>query len=357
VVKDTAFQLAVIQSTVCSSINHRELNLENQEFLQMIARTHLGFAAGAIAELGIADLIPRGAARPVTELAAEGGCDAALLYRTLRFLASYGIFEETAPRSFALTSAADAMRSDAPESTRGGWRMVHGIFRAQQGLEESLRTGRTPFVNSFGQPIFAYLGSHPEDAAIFDAGMTSFHGPETAAMLKAYDLSGIGTLADIGGGNGSLLIPTLSRYPNLKGLLFDVGHVIDRARSNIHAAGLTDRCRIEQGSFFESIPQGADAYLLRHIIHDWTDEQSVAILKNCRRVMPANGRLLIVEAVVPPGNHPSAAKDFDFLMLMYPGGMERTADEYRALFQAAGFELSSITPTESPVSVIEGHPA
>jgi hypothetical protein len=309
-----------------------------------------------VAELGIADLIPRGSSRPVAELAAEASCDTASLYRTLRLLASYEIFRETAPQVFALTPAAEATRSDTKDSIRSGLRMMHRVMKSQQGLEEGLRTGETPFAKAFGQPLFGYLSANPEDAAIFDAGMGAFHGPEAGAMLEAYDLSGIGTLADIGGGNGSLMIAILTKYPRLKGLLFDQGHVIGRSRGNLLAAGLADRCRIEEGDFFAAIPGGADTYLMRHIIHDWNDEQAVAILRNCRGVIPASGRLLIVETVVPAINERSFAKDFDFLMLLYPGGMERTVDEYRALFQAAGFELRGVTPTASLVSVLEGRP-
>jgi hypothetical protein len=328
-----------------------------QQFLDIVFRMNLGLAAGAVAELGIANLIPRGSARPVAELASEAGCEAEYLYRTLRLLASYEIFEETAPRQFALTPVAESMRDDAVESTRGGWRMIHRITRPTvQGLEQGLRTGGVPLTIGLGQPIFEYLPSHPEDAAIFDAGMNAFHGPEAAAMLDAYDFGGIQTLADIGGGNGSLLIQVLKKYPTLRGVLFDLGHVMERAKGNLLSAGVSDRCRVEQGDFFKAIPAGADAYLFRHIIHDWTDEQSTLILTNCRKVMPATGRLLLVESVVPPGNTRSRAKDFDLAMLLYPGGKERTADEYRALFAGAGFALHGITPTNSPVSVIEGRP-
>lgn len=329
---------------------------EHRRMQEVLAQAHLCFAVSAIAELDIADRIPRGADRPSAELAREAGCDPNLLYRTLRFLASHGFFAETAPGSFALTPAAEAMRSDSPESTRAAWRMFHRLFAAQKSLEEGLRAGETPIEMAFGQPVFAYIAAHPELAVIFDAGMSAFHGPETAAMLEAYDFGGIGTLADIGGGNGSLLIAALVKHPKLKGILFDLSHVVERARNDMQAAGVGARCRIEPGSFFESIPAGADAYLLRHIIHDWTDEQSVTILKNCRRAISADGRLLIVEMVVPPGNDPSPSKNLDFLMFMYSGGRERTEGEYRKLFKASGFKMAGITPTASPVSVIEARP-
>jgi hypothetical protein len=332
-------------------------NVGNERMMEVMMGTHMGHAACAVAELGIANLIPRGASRPVSELASEAGCDAAHLYRTLRLLASYGFFQETASHSFALTPTAEAMRDDAPQSTRAGWRMIGRILAPTvRGLQDGLRTGGTPLTVGLGRPLFDFLMSSPDDAALFDAGMTAIHGPETDAMLVVFDFGGIATLADIGGGNGSLLCMVLQRYPQMLGLLFDRPYVMERAKSSLELAGLAGRCRLESGDFFEAIPSGADAYLFRHIIHDWTDEQSTAILANCRKVMPANGRLLLVEAVVPSDNDRSMAKDFDFAMLLYTGGWERTEEEYRDLFRSAGFALKGITPTASPVSVIEGRP-
>jgi hypothetical protein len=148
----------------------------------------------------------------------------------------------------------------------------------------------------------------------------------------------------------------LQRYPELKGILFDLGHVIGRAQEYLKAHDIDDRCSTIEGNFFESIPEGADAYLFRHIIHDWTDEQSIHILSNCRKVIPDNGRLLIIECVVPPGNEPSLSKDFDITMMIFPGGIERTEEEFRFLFEQAGFQLSSVTPTTSMVSIVEGKP-
>jgi hypothetical protein len=191
---------------------------------------------------------------------------------------------------------------------------------------------------------------------IFDAGMTSLNYYETPAMLDAYDFTGINVLADIGGGNGSLLSAVLARYPNMKGILFDLGHVVGRAKENLKAAGLAERCRTIEGSFFESIPAGADAYLFRHIIHDWTDEQCIQILGHCRKVIPSNGKLLIVDCVVPAGNAPSASKDMDITMLTFPGGQERTIEQFGSLLKTSGFELKSITPTTATINVVEGKP-
>ena len=175
-------------------------------------------------------------------------------------------------------------------------------------------------------------------------------------MLEAYDFSAIHLLADIGGGNGSLIGTVLQRYPKLKGLLLDLGHVARRTRESLKTYGVDDRCSVIEGNFFESVPSGADTYLFRHIIHDWTDEQLVQILNNRRKVIPNNGKLLIIEAVVTTGNESSLAKDFDMVMLVFPGSIERTEEEYRFLLEQAGFQLSSITPTASVISVVEGKP-
>ncbi len=235
--------------------------------------------------------------------------------------------------------------------------MFHHLFAAWDGLHGTIQTGEPAFKNVFGAPIFDYVPKHPELGPIFDAGMTSMNYYETAAMLDAYDFTGIQVLADIGGGNGSLISAVLARYPNMKGILFDLGHVVGRANENLKAADLAGRCSVIEGSFFEEIPAGADAYLFRHIIHDWTDQQSIQILGRCRKVIPANGNLLIVDCVVPEGNAPSPAKDMDIIMLAYPGGQERTEVPVPIAAETSGFELESVTPTTTMISVVESMPA
>lgn len=339
----------------CGKVDSMSLK-ETTRLNQLMGEAILARVVWTIADLGLPDLIDRGATRPVSELAAALGCDERTSYRTLRFLASYGFFEERPPQSFALTPLAEALRSDAPDSFRAAARLFDRTNPALQEFPHSLRTGESALTKALGEGLFSYMMKAPETAAIFDAAMTSMHGNETPAMLEAYDFSGIGTLADVGGGNASLLTGVLGKYPDLKGLLVDLGHVAERGKDNLRAAGLAERCGVAAGDFFESIPQGADAYLLRHIIHDWSDEDSLRILKNCRKAVPTHGRLLIVETVIPAGNDPSPAKVMDMMMLIYPGGMERTKDEYSLLFQASGFELTRIVPTATPVSVIEGRP-
>jgi hypothetical protein len=329
---------------------------ETEHLLKILLNAALSRAVCTVAELGVADHIEAAAPQTVEALARATTTHERSLYRILRFLASHGIFQETGNRQFDHTSLSLSLRRDAEGSFRPAAQMFHRMFAAWDGLHHAALTGEPGFNKVFGQPLFDYIGTHMELAPVFDAGMTSIHGHETAAMLEAYDFGGVQVLADIGGGNGSLISAVLARYPAMKGLLFDLGHVTGRAREHIQASGLGDRCTITEGSFFESIPEGADAYLFRHIIHDWTDEQCVQILSNCRKVIPANGRLLVVEAVVPEGNEPSLSKEFDMTMLVYPGGLERTEMEYRVLFEQAGFRLTTITPTASPVSVVEGIP-
>ena len=235
--------------------------------------------------------------------------------------------------------------------------MFHHLFAGWNGLHHSIQTGEPGFDEVFGTPIFDYIQTHPELGPVFDAGMTSLNFYETASMLDAYDFSGIRVLADIGGGNGSLISAILTRYPNMKGILFDLGHVAGRAKEKLRSSGLADRCAVMEGSFFETIPAGADAYLFRHIIHDWTDEQCRQILGHCRRVIPATGKLLIADSVVPAGNAPCPAKDLDITMMTFPGGQERNEAQFRDLLKASGFQLMSITPTATSIHVVEAKPA
>jgi ubiquinone/menaquinone biosynthesis C-methylase UbiE len=330
---------------------------ETEQLSRMLASAALSRAICTIGELGVADHIESGTPQPVAKLARLTGAHEAALYRVLRFTASYGVFRETANREFDHTRLSAALRDDAPGSFRAAARMFHRIFPGWDGIHHTVQTGEPAFQKVYGQPLFDHIGANPELAPIFDAGMTAFHGHETEAMLDAYDFSDIKTLADVGGGNGSLLVAVLKRYPNMKGILYDLGHVVGRTRQVIQTLGLEKRCSVMEGNFFESVPQGADAYLMRHVIHDWTDEQSVQILSNCRKVMPPHGRILLVEFSVPPANEASLGKDADMIMLAFPGGAERTQEEYRTLFERSGFRLSKVTPTKSAVCVVEGKPA
>lgn len=307
----------------------------------------------AAAKLGLADLIA-GSPRSAADLAAATGTDAPSLYRLLRALASVGVFAEDEQQRFGLTPLAECLR-DIPGSQRD-LALMNGEehYQAWGELLYSVQTGKPAFDKLFGAPVFDYLSQHPDKARIFDGAMVGVHGRETAAMLDAYDFSALGTVADVGGGNGSLLTAALQRYPSLRGMLCDLPGVSERARANLEAAGLSGRCRTVGLNFFESVPAGADAYLLRHILHDWDDDRATLILRNIHRALGTGGRLLVVESVIPPGNAPSFGKLLDLTMLVIPGGKERTEEEYRVLFAAAGFRLNRIVPTAAEVSVIEG---
>ena len=308
----------------------------------------------AAAKLGIADLLITGPQTP-EQLAAATNTDASALYRLLRALASIGIFEENEAGEFTLTPLAEPLRSDDPESKQA-LAIMNGEdqFRPWCEIIYSLQTGKPAYDNIWGKSIFEFLSEHPEKARIFDKAMIGIHGRGTDAAIKAYDFADIKVLADVGGGNGSNLISILQACPNLKGILFDVPHVVENARARIEQASLTDRCELVGGDFFQSVPAGADAYLMRHIIHDWNDEKSLQILKNCHAALPVNGKLLVMESVIDPGNDPFAGKFVDLVMLLVTGGKERTAAEFQTLYKQAGFKLARILPTESELSIIEG---
>ncbi len=308
------------------------------------------------AKLGIADLMVDGP-RSADDLAQATKTHSPSLYRLLRGLASMGVFADDGQGRFTLTPLAECLRSDLPGSQRalaimGG----EEHYQAWGQLLYSVQTGKTGFGKLFGMPVFDYLSQNLEQAKVFDAAMVGVHGRETSAMTDAYDFSDIGVLADVGGGNGSLLTTVLQKHPAMKGILYDLPGVTERAKANLQAARVADRCTVIGGSFFDSVPSGADAYLMRHIIHDWNDEQSIAILQNVKKVIAKDGRLLLVEGVIPPGNDPNFGKLLDLTMLVLPGGKERTEDEYRTLLKAGGFQLTRIVPTNAEVSVIEGKP-
>lgn len=305
------------------------------------------------ATLELADRLAAGP-RSVPDLARATESHAPTLYRLLRALASLGLFAETDDGCFRLTPLAELLRSDVPGSQHAMAVMSGGEhYRSWGELLYSVCTGSCAFEHLFGTGVFDHLARNPEAARNFDAAMVSVHSRETEAMLSAYDFSDVGTLVDVGGGNGSLLIEVIERYPSIDAAVFDLPHVVQRTAAALESAGLGDRLRVIAGSFFDAVPPRADAYLMRHIIHDWDDQRSRQILANCRRAMRPDSRLLLVEMIIPPGNSPFLGKLLDLNMLVVPGGLERTEQEYRELLASAGLRLVRVVPTESEVSVIE----
>ncbi len=306
-------------------------------------------------KLRIPDLLAA-APRPVNDLAGELGVNEDALYRVMRTLVSLGVFEENAPRTFANTLTSTILRSETPGSMydMALWMSDPFHFQVYANALHSLRTGRPAVEQTVGVPVFEYFPKHPEESEIFNNAMTMFSGMVIPAVLEVFDFSGIGTLVDVAGGHGRVLTSILQKYPTMRGVLFDLEHVLAGARAVIESLGLSDRCRTVSGDFFKAVPAGGDAYIMKHIIHDWDDERAATILKNIRSAMNPGGRLILLESVVAPGNQPDFAKLIDLEMLLMPGGRERTEQEFRDLFARAGFELTRITPTKSPLSVIEG---
>jgi SAM-dependent methyltransferase len=296
---------------------------------------------------------------PCDELARANQMDEPSLYRVLRALASVGVFEEMADREFGLTPMAECLRSDVPGSLRAMailsgedlfWRCWGDIFRC-------VKTGDPAVGRLHEMSLFDYLATDPGLASVFDDAMSGWSAQTAPAVLEAFDFSAIGTLVEIGGGHGRLLTSILAAHPAMRGIVFDGPEVVADALEGIEAARFQDRCEVVGGDLFDAVPEGGDAYILRHVIHDWDEPRATTILRNCRRAMRSGGRLLLVEIVIPPGNGRSLGKLLDLEMLVLAGGRERTEAEYRALLAAAGFRLERIFPTASPVSVLEGVPA
>jgi len=324
----------------------------SQQLLKQMTGGWITQAIYVASELGIADLLAEGP-RTADELAQRTKTHSGALYRVLRALASVGIFSEDSDRRFSLTPPAEYLLTDRPDSLRAFGIMLGAEFYQSWGnLLHSVQTGEQGFQKRYGVPFFQYMTEHPDRHSIYDTAMMVHGIAETEPMLDAYDFSAFGTVVDVGGGNGRMLAAILERHPSIEGILFDLPAVAERSRSIISDLGLSDRCRVVGGDFFSSVP-AADAYVLRHVIHDWDDQEAVTILRNCRDAMNPGGRILLVETVIPSLNEPCFGKWLDLMMLIV-GGRERTQEQYRRLFRQAGLTLSRIVPTAHEVSVIEG---
>jgi O-methyltransferase domain len=309
------------------------------------------------AELGLADHLKDGA-RSCAELASLVGAHPPSLYRLLRLLASRGTFTETAPGVFAQTATSELLRSDIPGSMRDYARMQGAAWRWQAwgDLEGSVRTGGPAVDRILGQNLFEYFAEkNPSAGEVFSRAMAGVSVATDAAVLAAYDFSSAKTIADVGGAHGSLLASILAANPTARGVLFDLPLSIQQAPAYLAQTGVSDRITLVAGDFFQSVPS-ADTHVLRIVLHDWADEQCVAILRSCRRAIEPDGKLLVIEQVLPPGNTPSFGKLIDLEMLVCAYGRERTESEFRGIFGAAGFELTRVIPTPSYFSILEGVP-
>jgi hypothetical protein len=277
----------------------------------------------------------------------------------MRTLAGLGIFTEDASHRFALTALGEALKTGAPGAARSTILALAGEWwwKGWEHFLHCLETGETGMSQAYGMPIFEFMSHHPEEAACFNEAMIGFHGDEPAAIAAAYDFSNFATVVDVGGGIGTLLAAILHAHPRTNGVLAEMPHVVPAAQARLEATGLKDRVRIEPTDFFKSMPSRGDVYILSHIIHDWTEEQCLTILGNCRNAMGPNGRLLVVETVMPADNAPHPVKLLDIAMLVMPGGEERTEEQYRNLLGKAGFRLTRVVPTASAAHIVEAFPA
>lgn len=306
--------------------------------------------------LRIADHLKDGP-RSAEELAPLTQSHADALYRLLRALAAVGVFKEDESRRFALTPMGDCLRSDSATPI-GAWAEYTGspyVWRTWGHLLHSIRTGENAFQSLNGQDIWSYRAERPAEGAVFDRAMTELSRGSAEAVIAAYDFSQFYHVVDVGGGRGLMLATILGAHPGMQGTLFDQPGVVAGAKAVLEMHGIADRCRVVGGSFFEKVPEGGDAYVMRVVIHDWDDDDALAILKTCRLAMRETAKLLLIERIVAPANEMPATKFMDLNMLALPGGRERTREEFADLFAKSGFELARVAQAER-INVIEARP-
>lgn len=325
--------------------------------LQLATAGWMSQVVSAAAELGVADALAAGP-RTVEQIAVDIDAHAPTLYRLLRACVDIELFEERPDRVFALTDLGDALRSDSPVSLRDFaiWTGLPAERHTWTQLARSVRTGAPAFEGVHGVPVWDHIREHPDVLGVFDRAMTQTSRQIIGSIVAAYDFGGLRTLVDVGGGRGALLSAILAANPDLRGVLYDQPEVVAESGPVLKEAGVTERSTTEGGDFFDSVPAGGDAYLLSNIIHDWDDEPSVRILSHVRAVLPAHGRVLLVEAVLPTDRPALNVKLMDLDMLVLCGGRQRTEAEFAALLARAGLRLTRVVPG-GHCSVVEAVPA
>ena len=313
-------------------------------------------------ELGIADHLADGP-RGVDFLAAQTRAHAQSLARLLRALTAIGVLHETEERLYSLTTLGVTLRSNVPGSMRA-WVLL--AFSDDQGtaweaLSHAVRTGELAFRHIFGTDMWTRLAERPEAARLFDEAMQSLTQGANGRVITNYPFEKFGWIVDVGGGNGSLLLPVLGRHPAMRATIFDLPHVAEAARSRIAAAGLSDRCEAVGGDAFVAVPAGADAYVLKGVIHDWDDKEAIAILRTCRAAMSDGSKLILIERILPEQIDPDDALTrakfiHDINMMVNPGGRERTEAEFRNLLSQAGLRLACVLAMPGPLAVMEVDP-
>lgn len=323
--------------------------------IQMLFGKHITYCISAVARLGVADHMGTGAVG-IDRLAENTGSHAPSLYRVMRCLASVDVFEELPGKRFALKAIGELLRTDTPNSLRYSAIQMGERWstRAMEHFTDTVRTGQDGITKAFGKNVFELFGESPEEAAVFNKSMTAFSSVLVDPIVAAYDFNWIGRMADIGGGHGYLLSSILKKNPKMRGVVYDLPDVVSGGAVSGHFNGCEDRVEFEAGSFFERVPSGCDAYIMKFILHDWSDDHCRKILSLIREQLPPHGRVLVCEQILDPGPAPSPAKLLDIEMLaMTVGGRERTAAEFGDLFASAGFRLSRIVETGAPVCILE----
>ena len=324
------------------------------QMMQLITGFWTSCCIYSAAKLDIADqlaLHPQGASR----LAESTHCHAPSLNRVLRALVSAGIFSKNQQGEFCNNALSETLRSDVPGSMKAmAIAQLGDHYNAWGNLIYSIKTGKTAFDQVEGMPVWKYYETHPEEGDNFMKAMTGLTGAVIKNVIPVYDFSSMNTIVDVGGGNGALLMAVLNAAPQAKGIVFDEEYVVEKTQKELSKNGFDGRCSTSAGSFFDFIPKDADCYLMKMVLHDWNDEQSLQILSNCQKAMKPASKLLVIESIIPEEDSPHPGKYMDINMLAMTGGMERTQKEFAALFQKAGLKLSSVTHTHSPLfSIIE----
>lgn len=325
------------------------------ELLRLINGFQVSQAVGVAAELGIADHLKSGL-RDIAGLAAATGSHPRSLHRLMRALCAVGVFQEDADGRFALTPMGAYLRTDVDESRAAWARLVvrDYLWQAWAAALHGVRTGATPFEHVHGHDVWAYREQRPAESALFDLAMASLTKSVACSVMEAVDFGVYDNVVDVGGGRGAFLAQILLSHLDLRATLCEQGHVAREARNFLGNAGLSERCRIVEGDFFKSVPAGGDVYVLKSILHDWDDKQSLAILRACRRAIAPTAKLLVIEHVMDALN--PSPDCMDLVMMVVTGGMERTASEYADLFSRAGFELEWVLPTPLPTSILQCRP-
>ena len=336
--------MSQMESSPSSKLN-RMLNYSQTQMIYVLVK------------LGIPDILVEGS-KSAEELAPKVNAHAPSLHRLLRALTSLDVLTEDDQQRFALTPISELLRSDVPGSMRP-FALSYGEswwWNAWSNLLHSIQTGETAFDRTFGMGLFEFFGENKDAAEIFNNNMTAMTTKEVEGILAAYDFSETKVLVDVAGGQGALMTAFLNASLESRGIIIDLPAVVGGTRERLATAGLTERCNVIEGSFFEGIPTGGDTYSLKDILHDWDDKKSIQILENCRKAIDMSGKLLVIERIIQPGNDPSPAKLIDITMLVLTGGRERTEQEYQSLLEAASFRLNKIYSFDGVTHIIEAIP-